>query len=125
MDTNKATTKTEESVVAEVLRDAAKADADNWDSEIYLEFFDEHHSFLVPIRGLHDDSGMLRIEGMDKEWYRIRKSLLSDYRFSFLGADWRDVAVVGGAEAKAEMSRNPCWASIIPWSFAWQFFCND
>ena len=109
----------------EVLRDAAKVNADNWESDIYLAFFDEWHSFLVPIRGLHDDNGMPRIEGMDKEWYSIRKSLLSDYRFSFLGADWRDIAVIGGTEVKAEMQRNPYWASIIPWTFAIQFFTED
>ena len=97
----------------------------NMENSIYLEFFDEHHSFYVPIRGYHDDSGMPRIEGTLKDWYRIRKSVLSDYRFSFLGADWYDVAVVSEEEVRRTLAEPNSVAAIIPWTFAQQFFDED
>ena len=97
----------------------------NMKSEMYLEFYDETHTFYIPILGYHDDSGMPRIEGTDKDWYRIRKSVLSDYRFSFLGADWRDVAVTPAEEVQRTLAEPNSIAAIIPWTFAQQFFDED
>lgn len=67
---------------------------------MYGEFFElsSGKGLLFPIKGLHLVGSDIRVQGMDHEWYRLKKSASLNHEWVMMGYDWIDFCVVSEPE---------------------------